>query len=460
MARNTLELAHDGLFIEKIKSGFQAAEAGLLTKAHAFSREKATSAGSLSFRVAELIRDQGVDAVTIAAALLAPTLWHGCAELAEIKQHFGQAVAGTLRDFKSPLVLRTDTEPHRREDIHVLLGSLAGNPRKALLFIAFRLIELESAFETHGADVRSMAQETLDFYVPIANRLGLGELCRRLEDACFHILNPDDYETLEQQVAHIRAEDDKCLQILMEGVKRLLTKNDIQASIQGRAKSLYSIYGKMSRTGNPLDEIMDRIGLRIIVLSVPECYTVLGLLHTHFKPIPGTFDDYIGLPKDNGYQSLHTCVYPVREISHKPIEFQVRTELMHMEAEHGRAAHWRYKTESASNGHPQGQWINGLVHQHGRAENARAFIQLLHRQVYEDHLVVFGKGGRIMRLPDNATVRDYMNQSNIHFPQGAVVKVNGEIVDIDRNLRDGDSIEVVEHEPHVSASLPMANIKT
>ena len=458
MLRNTLGLARDGLFIAGINREFKAAEAALLTKAHAFSRERASSLKP--YRVAELILDQGADAVTIAAALLAPILWHGHAELEEIRELFGPAVADTLRDFKSPSVLRTDTEPHRRQDIHALLGSLAGNPRKALLLIAFRLIELESAFETPGADFHPVALETLDLYVPIANRLGLGGLCRRLEDACFHILNPDDYETLEQQVAHIRAEDDKCLKILMEGVKRLLNKNDIQGSIQGRTKSLYSIRRKMIRIGKALDDIMDRIGMRIIVASVPECYAVLGLLHTHFKPIPGTFDDYIGLPKDNGYQSLHTCVYPVREVSHKPIEFQVRTELMHMEAEHGRAAHWRYKNEIAVNGHLQGQWMNGLVHQHGQAQSAKAFIQLLHRQVYEDHLVVFGKGGRIMRLPDNATVRDYLKKSNIHFPQGGTVKVNGEIAEIDRNLRDGDSIEIVEHEPHILTSLPPPDKRT
>ena len=196
---------------------------------------------------------------------------------------------------------------------------------------------------------------------------------------------------------------------------------------------------------------MDRIGMRVIVKSVPECYAVLGLLHSHFKPIPGTFNDYIGLPKDNGYQSLHTCVYPVREISHKPIEFQIRTELMHMEAEHGTAAHWRYKRETATTerNHYQLQWMEGLVRQHEKADSAEAFVELLQRQVFQDHLVVFGNGGRIVRLKEKATVQDYLNVTNVKVPKGAIMKVNGKTADMDQHLRDGDSIEVLVNDDSV-----------
>ena len=189
---------------------------------------------------------------------------------------------------------------------------------------------------------------------------------------------------------------------------------------------------------------MDRVGLRIIVASVPECYTILGLLHTHFRPIPGTFDDYIGLPKNNGYQSLHTCVYPVREISHKPIEFQVRTDLMHQEAEHGTAAHWRYKQDKTADllDQQRTQWMGGLVRQHRESLSNKAFVERLHQQVFQNHLLVFGNGGRIVRLAQNATVRNYMQIINIRFTHDMPVKVNGRLVNIDFRLRDGDSIEV------------------
>jgi GTP pyrophosphokinase len=319
-----------------------------------------------------------------------------------------------------------------------------GVPRKALLFITFRLLALENATDFCGTAAREMARETLDLFVPIANRLSLGNLRRRLEDACFHILDPEGYADLREKVTPIQAEDNKCLQILLAGIRRLLDNSNIQGRVQGRTKSLHGIRRKMARTGKILEEIMDRVVLRVIVASVPECYTLLGLLHAHFKPIPGTFDDYIGLPKDNGYQSLHTCVYPVREISHKPIEFQVRTELMHMEAEHGTAAHWRYKNEAAAaeRDRQRAQWMKGLVLRHREAASSEAFVELLHRQVFRDHLVVFGNGGRIVRLAEKATVRDYLKITNFYAPKETVVKVNGKVVALDCSLRDGDSIEV------------------
>lgn len=445
MVRDGLELADDSLFIDKIKHIFKAADAKLLTRAHAFSKERAWGFDATPFQAAELLIDQSADAITIACALLAPLLWQDRVDLDEIQKYFEPSVAVELKDLNPPTILRSDTRQYCRKDIHLLLASMSSVPRKALLLIAFRLVALERASDSREKAVCEMAQETLDFYVPIANRLSLGELRRRLEDACFRILDPSDYENLKKKVIPIQAEDDKCLRILLAGVKRLLKNNGIQGRIQGRTKSLYGIRRKMKRQGKFLEQIMDRIGLRVIVKSVPNCYAVLGLLHSHFKPIPGTFNDYIGLPKDNGYQSLHTCVYPVREISHKPIEFQVRTELMQMEAEYGTAAHWRYKNEDAplEHNHYQMQWMKGLTRQHEKADSAKAFIELLHRQVFQDHLVIFGNGGRIVRLAEKATVRDYLAIANVQFPEGAVVKVNGKDTTLDHRLRDGDSIEVL-----------------
>lgn len=414
-------------------------------RAYALAQVKGAAAGSTPFRVAELILDHGADAATIAAAMLAEHLWDGRVKLEEIRKDIGTEVAAILDGTRFPSRGRIDNEPARQARIRALLGALAKTPRKAFLLIAFRFIELDEARQTHSADLRSLAQETMDLFVPIANRLSLSGLRRRLEDLCFQIMEPSEYEALKRRVAPKQAEDDRCLKILTKGVRNLLAKNGLQAEIHTRIKSLCGLRRKMIRTGQRLEEIMDRVGMRIIVASVPECYSVLGLLHTHFKPIPGTFDDYIGLPKANGYQSLHTCVYPVREISHKPIEFQVRTQLMHIEAEHGSAAHWLYKTPAVSRRNDsQKRWIKGLLHQHRRAVNTEAFIEALHRQVYAEHLVVFGKGGRIVRLPDKATVLDYLDKFNIRLGPSTVVRVNGKIAVTDRCLQDGDSIEVLK----------------
>jgi len=449
-------LMPDSLFLDQIEEKFQPEDADLLRRAYAHCVKKTGRCEPDGFPAARLLLHQNADAVTVAAALLAPLLWGGLVTSVQLREEFGPDVADVLQDLKSPSLLRLETPQYRREDIHTFLAAMGGSPRKALLLIAFRLLALEGALDSPEQQPRGMARETVDFYVPIANRLGLGDLRRRLEDSSFRILDPEGYEDLRKKVAPIQAEDDKCLQILLEGVRRLLRKNHIQGRVQGRTKSLHAIRRKMLRTGRTLEQIMDRIGLRVIVASVPECYTVLGLLHTHFKPIPGTFDDYIGLPKDNGYQSLHTCVYPVREISAKPIEFQVRTELMHMEAEYGTAAHWRYKSGLASDAQDRyrSQWIQGLVRQHEKADSAGEFIDLLNRQVFRDHLVVFGSGGRIVRLSDSATVQDFLNTTNTQVPVAGAVRVNGKPVSLDHRLRDGDSVEIAGGEGSVPSHEP------
>ena len=449
MGRDTLGLADDSLFIEKIKNTFQAADADLLTRAYAFTRLKFCEVNSAGYKAADLLLDQDADAITIAGALLAPLIWQNLTDIGHVREYFGPDVVTALEDLRDSFFIPIDGQPHENKNIHALLTSIDGIPRKAILYITFRLLALECAADACETTARQMARETLDLLVPIANRLSLGDLQRRLEDACFHVLDPQDYEKLREKVSSIQSEDVKCLEILMAGVNRLLANSGIQGRVQGRTKSLHGIRCKMVRTGKTLEEIMDRVGLRVIVTSVPECYTVLGLLHTHFKPIPDTFDDYIGLPKDNGYQSLHTCVYPVREISHKPIEFQVRTELMHLEAEHGTAAHWHYKNESAAaeRNHHRMQWMEGLVRQHRESASSEAFIERLHRQVFRDHLVVFGNGGRIVRLSEKATVQDYLKIINVHLPRDATVKVNGCAVALDCALRDGDSIAVPTDEP-------------
>lgn len=439
MRRDTLALAPDSLFIEKIRRTFTTAEADLLIWVHDFARRKTHGVDSTPFRAADLLLEQDADALAIASALLAPLLWKNVTNLDDIRNHFGKGIAAAIEDADS--LALSQSENHH--DVRDLLASLGGVTRRALLFIVFRLIALENAINAPLSNGRQMAQETLDLFVPITDRLSLGNLRRRLEDACFRIIEPADYDHLQKNVAPIQAEDDQCLRIIVAGILRLLTNNGIQGRIQARTKSLYGIWRKMKRKGKSLDEIMDRIGLRVIVTSVLDCYTVLGLLHAHFKPIPDTFNDYIGLPKDNGYQSLHTCVYPVRELSHKPIEFQVRTELMHREAEHGTAAHWRYKSASMERDRHRAQWMEGLTHQHEKAKSTEAFIELLHQQVFKDSLVVFGNGGRIVRLAAKATVQDYLDITNMKIPNDATVKINGKSANMDQSLRDGDSIEVV-----------------
>lgn len=448
MTSHDLQLTKSTLLVERAGKAFGPEEADLVARAAHFAGRKLISDGNLAFSAAQLLLDQGADPLTVSVALLAPTVWNARAKLPEIGAIFGSNIAAAVSEFEPPTILRTDTETHRRCDLRCLLNSLANNTRQAILRIAWRVAELECALLSPNKCWDDKVQETLDVYVPIASRLGLGELRKRLEDVSFHILDAPAYEALENKVAPIRAEDEACLKILLEGVRLLLKNNEIQGQVEGRTKSLYSIHSKMIRTSASLDAIMDRIGLRIVVAKVAECYRVLGLVHTHFKPVPGTFDDYIGLPKENGYQSLHTCVYPVRDISRKPIEFQIRTRLMHIEAQYGAAAHWRYKTgtNGSERAASDSQWLKSLVGRHSKTHSSDEFIRMLKRQVQEDHLVVFGRSGLIAKLSVGTTVRDYLTRYHPDSSPELPARVNGMLVPPDHRLHDGDSIETLTDE--------------
>jgi GTP pyrophosphokinase len=239
--------------------------------------------------------------------------------------------------------------------------------------------------------------------------MGMQVLRRQLEDASFRILEPRLYQELAQRVEPIRADDEICLAVLQTGVKRLLDENGIVGTVEGRTKGLYSLYRKMRRLNCPLRSIMDRIGLRVIVSSIAACYRVLELLQTRFRPVPGTFDDYIAHPKANGYRSLHICFYPVPDLSYKPVEFQIRTAQMHREARFGAAAHWRYKIneETGLDGEARLQWLRGLLEQCEPALDHGAFLQQLCRQVLGDRLAVACGDGQVEHLFAGATVDDF-----------------------------------------------------
>jgi (p)ppGpp synthase/HD superfamily hydrolase len=201
MGRDTLELADDSLFIERVKHTFATADAELVIRAHAFLSENVCADDSTAHKAAALLIEQDADAITVAAALLIPLLWHECIDPYEIRERFGSTVAATLEDLSLPFIPTTDERQLRRRDIHAILSSIGGLPRKALLFITFRLLALQKAIGSHGMHARKMAQDTLDLSVPIADRLGLGDLRRRLEDTCFQLLDPAGYERLKEEDA-------------------------------------------------------------------------------------------------------------------------------------------------------------------------------------------------------------------------------------------------------------------
>jgi GTP pyrophosphokinase len=429
-------------FAARVRAALPVADADLLLQALA-TAHRITGEGVASvIEVAGLLLEQHADWIVVAAVLLGPSAKMGHISPREIESSFGPTVALIVNGICDAAALRTDTEAHHHADCDDLLRAAGTDVRVLVARIALRLVELTTEHADSSTRV-ALATETRQIMVPLTDRLGLGVLRSKLEDACFRILEPNEYGLVFTAVAPVRSSDDICLDLVRRKVASVIDENGVEATVTARAKSLWSLYSKMRRLDLPIGQIMDRLGLRVIVGSVPDCYRVLGLLHTHFRPVPGTFNDYVGLPKDNGYQSLHTCVYPVHEISAKPIEFQIRTHAMHAEAEYGVAAHWLYKSEADANDECERQrhWLHALALEHEVSTNHEDFIERLRRLVYEQSLVVFLRGGRQVRLSAGANARDLVEKIAHRPALIKDVRINAQPHALETLLHDGDTVE-------------------
>ncbi len=433
-------------FMELIQSSFPADRVASLVKAYEYAAAKSGCVESDVISLASLLLHQHADYYVIEAALLIPLRQKGIVRAGEIKNHFCRITASLVENVYCDELMRTDSEVHQKEDMRSFLAAVSRNSRSIILKLGLRLVELEKyTTDRNCHSGKDIARETMDIYVPLAGKMGTGIIRSRLEDACFYILHPETHEKLAKDIKPILEEDRECLDLMIKGVTGILCRNGIHSRVYGRTKGIYSLYRKMQRLGKPLRLIMDKIGLRIIVPSVKDCYTVLGIMHAHFRHVHGTFDDYISIPKGNGYQSIHTCVYPVPHITHKPVEIQIRTDAMHRQAEFGIAANWLYKSddEAGPDSDMQMQWLRNLKKQRQQVSSHREFVRLLYRQVFEDNMVVFGESGRQIRLPAGSTVSDYTDRV---LGQGGAcrrARVNGSIRSMDYELSDGDSVELI-----------------
>ncbi len=343
-------------FCRLARLSFAKRAADTVLKAHNLAAERFGPALSDHLFVADTLLRQHADHVVVTAALLVPLRRHGCIEHDQMFSLFGEAPA-TLTD----KVLSAGSlcgDPHGSCYSPSTVETIADDRVRALILrIGLRLAELEVAAGQKEDGHRDLAEQTLKRYVPLSGRLGMGRLRTRLEDNCFRLLEPSVYDELACTTAPAQSENSASFQQANHGMRRLLERNGMRGTVCGRTKGLYSLHRKIQRQGCSAHDIMDRIGLRVIVSSVGECYAVLGLVHTRFRPVRGTFDDYIRRPKENGYLSLHTCIYPPLPLPHVPVELQIRTESMHRDAEYGMAAHWLYKqSEPSKEGDPIGDF--------------------------------------------------------------------------------------------------------
>jgi GTP pyrophosphokinase len=290
---------------------------------------------------------------------------------------------------------------------------------------------------------RRIAQETLDIFAPLANRLGIWQVKWELEDLAFRYVNPEVYKEIAGYLASRRTRREREMQDIMEKLVDCLSQSGIEADVSSRPKHIFSIYKKMVRKDVPFDLVYDIRGVRILVPEVPDCYSALGVIHTHWRPIPGEFDDYIAVPKDNFYRSLHTAVV---YDDGQTLEVQIRTPEMHHNAEYGIAAHWRYKEDTGRDQDYERRimWLRSLMEWRQDVDDAREFVDSMKTDVFQDRVYVFTPKGDIIDLPAGSTPIDFAYHVHTdigHRCRGA--KINGKLVSLDYMLKTGDKVEVL-----------------
>jgi GTP pyrophosphokinase len=318
------------------------------------------------------------------------------------------------------------------EDINVVLIKLAD-----------RLHNMRTLGHMPEHKRRRIAQETLDIFAPLANRLGIWQIKWELEDLAFRYVNPTTYREIAEYLDARRSQREQEMSEIRTKLITLLSQAGIAAEVSARPKHIFSIYKKMARKGVPFDMVFDVRGVRIVVPDIPACYSALGVIHTHWRPIPGEFDDYIAVPKDNFYRSLHTAVM---FDDGKTIEIQIRTPEMHINAEYGIAAHWRYKEGAARNEDYEKRilWLRSLMEWKQDVDDAREFLDSMKTDVFQDRVYVFTPKGDVIDLPAGSTPIDFAYHVHTdigHRCRGA--KINGKLVSLDYTLKTGDKVEVL-----------------
>jgi GTP pyrophosphokinase len=394
--------------------------------------------------VAEIVADLELDVDSVIAALL-----HDCIEDTEsthqdIAKKFGEPVAALVEGVtKLTRVQYVTKEEEQMENLRKMLMAMAQDIRVILIKICDRLHNMRTMEYQSPRKQREKSLETMEIYAPIAHRLGMQKLKWELEDLSLRYLDPVGYKEIVDELAERSAAHEEFMQGIQHRIQQRLGQEGIHCTVYGRVKHIYSIYRKMFAQNKTLDEIFDLYAFRVIVDDIPECYNVLGCIHDMFKPVLGRFKDYIGTPKPNMYQSLHTTVIGREGI---PFEVQIRTWEMHQTAEYGIAAHWKYKQGMANRKlgtEADFEWVRKLLETQ-QDTDAEEFVRTLKVDMFADEVFVFTPNGDVVNLPAGATPIDFAY--NIHSAVGnhmVGARVNGRMVPYDYQLSNGEIVEVL-----------------
>ncbi|SCJ02569.1 GTP pyrophosphokinase [uncultured Flavonifractor sp.] len=394
--------------------------------------------------VAEIVADLELDTDSIIAALLHDTIEDTGATHEDIAKRFGPTVANLVEGVtKLTRVQYTSKEEEQMENLRKMLMAMAKDIRVILIKICDRLHNMRTMEYQSPRKQKEKALETMEIYAPIAHRLGMQRIKWELEDTSLKYLDPIGYQEIADELAARSSAHEEFMASIQKKIEDRLAEEGIKCMVYGRVKHIYSIYRKMYAQNKTLDEIFDLYAFRVIVDDISECYNVLGCIHDLFRPVLGRFKDYIGTPKPNGYQSLHTTVIGREGI---PFEVQIRTQEMHNTAEYGIAAHWKYKQGMANEklGTEEAfEWVRKLL-ENQQDTDAEEFVRTLKVDMFADEVFVFTPRGDVINLPAGATPIDFAY--SIHSAVGNKMtgaKVNGRMVPFDTPLKNGDIVEVI-----------------
>ena len=394
--------------------------------------------------VAEIVAELGLDLDSVIAAMLHDTIEDTSATHEDIAKRFGPTVADLVDGVtKLTRMQYTSKEEEQMENLRKMFMAMAKDVRVILIKLCDRLHNMRTMMFQPERKQKEKSLETMEIYAPIAHRLGMQRLKWELEDLSLQYLDPIGYKDIETELSARSSAHHEFMSGIQAKIEERLTQEGIKATVYGRVKHIYSIYRKMYAQNKTLDEIFDLYAFRVIVDDIPECYNVLGCIHDMYKPVLGRFKDYIGTPKPNGYQSLHTTVIGREGI---PFEVQIRTFDMHQTAEYGVAAHWKYKQGMANKRlgtESTFEWIRKLLESQ-QDTDAEEFVRTMKVDMFADEVFVFTPNGDVVNLPAKATPIDFAY--SIHSAVGnhmVGAKVNGRMVPFDSELQSGDIVEVI-----------------